>query len=96
MIERPVRVTEAGAEAAPRGRWVRISAVDLATGRTHVSLRLPVGLADVALSLGAEWLPGVAASEAAKLVQRMRDGASASAVVAENEACGERVEVVIE
>ena len=75
---------------------MRISAVDLATGRTNVSLRLPIGLADVALSLGAEWLPGVPASEAARLIQRMRDGESASAVVAGNETRGERVEVVIE
>jgi len=96
VIEWHMRVTESGAEAAPRGRWLRVSAIDLATGRTNVSLRLPIALADVALSLGATWLPGVSASEITRLIQRMRDGESVNAVVAVDEACGERVEVVIE
>lgn len=83
-------------EAPQRSRWLRVSVTETATGRTKLTLRLPVGLLDIALKLGANLLPGASEAEVAALLRSVRDDHVGSATATDDLDRGERMDVAIE
>ncbi len=76
------------------GRWFRVRVTDLCTGRSKVSVNIPLNLVDVGLKLGARF--GPADFNMDEVVKAIKSGNAGKIVEVEDEAKGERVEVYVE
>jgi len=76
------------------GRWFRVRVTDLCTGRSKVSVNIPLNLVDVGLKLGARF--GPADFNMDEVIKAIKSGSSGKIVEVEDEAKGERVEVYVE
>jgi hypothetical protein len=76
------------------GRWFRVRVTDLCTGRSKVSVNIPLNLVDVGLKLGARF--GPADFDMDEVVKAIKSGSAGKIVEVEDEAKGERVEVYVE
>lgn len=79
-----------------RSRLVRVRVTDLQTGRQKASVRIPVGLVNVGLRLGARLAPQFSDSALATLLRSIEDGASGRLLEWQDLEEGERVELFVE
>jgi len=87
------------AEAEPvstRGRWLHVKVTDLASGRLKVNVNVPMGLMDVALRMGARFMPKTDTVDPQQLMEAIRTGGVGKIVEVEDEEGGERVEVYVD
>ena len=77
-------------------RWFRVRVTDLATGKTKVNLSLPMGVVNIAIKMGARFVPGVDNDQMEFLAEAFKSGAVGKIVDATDEEDGERVEIFVE
>jgi hypothetical protein len=92
-VDRPRAEAEA---AATRGRWMRVRVTDLRTGRVKVNVRVPMGLLDVGLRMGARFMPKTSSVDPQELLGAIRSGQTGKIVDVEDQEDGEHVEVYID
>jgi hypothetical protein len=77
-------------------RWFRVRVTDLATGKNTVNISLPMGLLNIAIKMGARFVPGVNNDQMEVLAEAFKSGALGKIVDATDEEDGERVEIFVE
>lgn len=83
---------------APRGggRWFRVRVTDTDSGKTRVNVRLPLGLINAGMKMGARFSPEVEGLDLSQLTQYLNSGEVGQIVDVYDEEDGEHVEVFIE
>ncbi|MCZ7543811.1 MAG: hypothetical protein M5R40_09855 [Anaerolineae bacterium] len=80
----------ADAKPGAEKRWLRVRITDLDSGDVKVSVNIPLSLAQVALKMGARFVPEVANVNVQEIMTRIRDGEAGRIVDAVDEEDGER------
>lgn len=89
------------ATAAPTGggsdaRWFRVRVTDMASGKSKVSVNIPMGLVNVAIKMGARFAPNIEGEKYEEIVQAIKSGASGKIMDVSDDQDGERVEIFVE
>ncbi len=87
---------ESTAAGSTAPRWFRLRVTDLNTGRNKVSMNIPIALVDVALKLGARFVPDTDEVDVEELRQAIRSGQQGKVLEAEDEEDQERLEIFVE
>jgi len=90
---------EAAGATGQRGgepRWFRVRVTDLDSGRSKVSINIPMSLVHVALKAGARFAPNIEGFDFNQVVEAIRSGAQGKVVDVIDEEEGERVEIYVE
>ncbi len=77
-------------------RWLRVRITDIASGRTKVSVNIPMSLVSVGIKMGARFAPTNANFDYQNVMDAIKSGASGKIVDIEDQDEGERVEIWIE
>lgn len=77
-------------------RWFRVRVTDIPSGRTKVTVNLPVGLVNWGLKVGARYAPEVAEFNFDELSQMLQTGAEGKLVDVMDEEDGEHVEIFVD
>jgi hypothetical protein len=77
-------------------RWFRVRVTDLQTGRSRVSVNIPMSLVNVAVKMGARFAPNVEGFDFNQVIEAMRSGQQGKVVDVTDEEQGERVEIYVE
>lgn len=93
--------SEAGTTAEPlRGaskpRRFRVRVTDLNSGRSKVSVNIPMGLVDVGLRMGARFVPELESDQYGELVEMVRAGKQGKVIDVVDDDSGEHIEVFVE
>jgi len=88
----PLNTRMAGGE----GKWCRIMVSDLDTGRTKVNVRMPLGLINAGMKMGARFAPEMKDMDFSEFIQAARDGEIGRMVEVDDEDDREHVEIFIE
>ncbi len=88
------RPFKGSAEAA--GRWFRLRVTDLATGRTKVSINMPVGIVSALARLGGRFVPHSDEFDVGQVLDAIRNGEVGQIIDVMDHEDGEHVEVFIE
>jgi hypothetical protein len=94
MQEQPV--PQGQTEPGGKARWLHACVTDLVTGRLKVDVRLPVGLVDIGIKMGAQFLPGASDVTSENLLKSIREGQVGKVADVEDTDNDERVEIFIE
>lgn len=86
--------TTAGEPSEPR--WFRVRVTDLETGRSKVSVNLPMSLVDVGTRMGARFAPELEDMDFADIIDQVKSGAQGKIIEVEDVEGGERVEIYVE
>jgi hypothetical protein len=89
--ERTARTSE-----ALRGRWLRVRVLNTVTGKPKVNFSLPMGLVNVGLRLGAQFVPELADIDLDEFMAAINEGTQGKILEVEDPEDGERVEIFIE
>ena len=84
------------AGAAGEARWLRIRVTDPATGKARVSVNVPTSLVDMAIKMGARFVPEMEGFELQQIVEALKSGARGKIVDVVDEEGGEKVEIYLE
>lgn len=87
---------EQAPEAGTAARWFRVRVTDLKTGKNKVNVNIPVALVDVAMRMGARFVPDSAEVDLGQLAEAIRSGAQGKVIDVEDKDSEERVEIFIE
>jgi hypothetical protein len=79
-----------------RGRWMRVRVTDLATGKTKVSVNVPMSLVDVGIRMGARFMPKTESIDPQEVLEAIRSGESGKMVDVEDAESGEHVEIFVD
>jgi hypothetical protein len=82
-----------------QARWLRVRVTDQATGKQKVTVNVPVSLVNVALKIGANFVPELQdmdSNQVMEAIEAIKSGAHGKIVDVEDDEGGERVEVFIE
>lgn len=74
-------------------RYIRVRVTDMFTGKTKVSVNLPLGLVDAGLNIASNFVPSMGIED---ISEAIRSGMMGKIVDIEDEEDGERVEIFIE
>ncbi len=80
----------------PRGRWMHITVTDKLTGKTKVNARLPLGVVDAGLKLGAKFSPELNEMDVSKLMDAIRQGEAGKVIDVDDSHDHPHVEIHIE
>lgn len=86
-------------EPRPRlssGQWLRVRVTDLASGRTKVSIRVPLGVMNALVELGGRFAQHADRFHMAEIMAAVQRGQSGRIVDVRNEEAGEQLEVLID
>ena len=75
------------------GRYMRVRVTDNATGKTKVSVNLPLGLVDAGMNIASNFVPNIGVEE---IREAIRSGMTGKIVDVHDEEDGEHVEIFIE
>lgn len=87
------RAASSGGEPA---RWMRVRVTDLDGEHTSVNVNLPIGLVNVGLRLGAQFIPDVEEIDLQEISEALKAGITGKIVDVVDEAEGQRVEIYVE
>lgn len=79
-----------------RGRWMRVRVSEIGSNRDKVNVNVPLGMVDVALRMGARFVPKTSDFDPQKLLAAIQSGERGIVLEYENLEDSERVEVFIE
>ena len=82
-----------------KARWLRVRVTDQATGKRKVSVNVPIGLVNVAMKVGAKFVPELDemdSQQVAEAIEAIKNGAQGKIVDVEDDEDGERVEIFVE
>ncbi len=82
--------------APGEARWLRIRVTDPATGKARVSVNVPTSLVDMAIKMGARFVPEMEGFELQQVVEALKSGARGKIVDVVDEEGGEKVEIYLE
>lgn len=82
--------------AGKGGRWFRVLITDTDTGRARVNVRLPAGLIQAGINMGARFSPQVEGFDLEQLKQYLVSGETGKIIDVVNEDESEHIEVFIE
>ncbi len=77
-------------------RWFLVRVTDTNTGKTRVNVRLPIGLINAGMKMGARFSPEVEGLDMQTLMQYVESGETGKIVDVFDDQDGEHVEVYIE
>ncbi|MDK1117449.1 MAG: hypothetical protein QGM50_01530 [Anaerolineae bacterium] len=77
-------------------RILRIRVTDIKSGRSKVSVQIPLALVDAGLKIGAHFAPDVAGVDMSNVMDAMRSGVTGKIIDVTNDEIGEHVEIFIE
>jgi hypothetical protein len=77
-------------------RWFRVRVTDLQTGRSKVSVNIPMSLVNVAIKTGARFAPNIEGFDFNQVIEAMRSGQQGKVIDVTDEEQGERVEIYVE
>ena len=83
-------------KGASAPRWFRVRVTDLSTGKSKVSVNIPMGLVNVGMKMGARFAPEMEGVDFDELTDAIRSGASGKVLDVIDEEEGERVEIFVE
>lgn len=83
-------------KGASQPRWFRVRVTDLSTGKSKVSVNIPMGLVNVGMKMGARFAPEMEGVDFEELTEAVRSGASGKVMDVIDEEEGERVEIFVE
>lgn len=98
--EEPVQASEpepVEAEAVPgkRARWLHVKVQDMASGRSKVSVKIPIALARIGLRMGAKFAPEVNDFNWDEIMSELTTGGSQSLVEVQDQEDGELVQIYL-
>ena len=77
-------------------RYMRVRVTDTFSGKTKVSVNLPLGLVDAGLNIAANFMPDMGDVTFEEITEAIRDGLTGKIVDVYDEEDGEHVEIFIE
>lgn len=83
-------------KGASAPRWFRVRVTDLNSGKSKVSVNIPMGLVNVGMKMGARFAPEMESVDFEELTSAVRSGASGKVMDVIDEEEGERVEIFVE
>jgi hypothetical protein len=83
-------------KGASQPRWFRVRVTDLSSGKSKVSVNIPMGLVNVGMKMGARFAPEMEGVDFDELTDAVRSGASGKVMDVIDEEEGERVEIFVE
>ena len=92
---RPETVTPPQGPKGP-GRYFRVRITDMASGKSRVNVRLPLGLINAGMKMGARFAPEIEGMDMTQLTQYLNSGEVGQIVDVYDDEDGEHVEVYIE
>jgi hypothetical protein len=84
---------------SPRGKlkgWMRVRVTDMNSGKTKVSVNLPLSLMEAGMKIGAQYAPELGGMDLSQFIEEARSGAMGKIVDVVDEEDGEHVEIFIE
>lgn len=89
--------SDAGPGLAPKSpRWMRVRVTELSTGKPRVNIRLPVGVINAGMKMGARFSTSLEGMDMTELMQHIESGELGQIVDVTDEEDGEHVEVFLE
>jgi len=85
-----------GTPAGPAPKWLRIRVSDGQSGKPKVSVNVPMGLVNVALKMGAKFVPEVGGLDMNEINEMIRSGSQGRIIDIQDEEGGERIEIFVE
>jgi SHOCT-like domain len=83
-------------KGASSPRWFRVRVTDVASGKSKVSVNIPMGLVNAGIKMGARFAPDLEGVNFDEITEMINSGAQGKIVdVVDNEE-GERVEIFVE
>ncbi len=93
----PQQDASQAAEAARNSaRWFRVRVTETGSGKTRVNVRMPVGLINAGLKMGAKFSPEVEGLDVQQIMQFVNSGEVGQVVDVYDDEDGEHIEVFIE
>lgn len=77
-------------------RYIRVRVTDMFSGKTKVSVNLPLGLVDAGLNIASNFMPDLGESTADDISTAIREGLTGKIVDVFDEEDGEHIEIYIE
>lgn len=77
-------------------RWFRVRVTDMASGKTKVTVNLPIGLVNWGMKIGARYAPEVSEFDFNEFSQILQSGAEGKIVDVLDEEDGEHVEIFVD
>jgi len=87
---------DVAAQESGKRRWLRVIVTDTFTGRPKVNVRIPASIVDMALRVGAQFIPSREWVDLDEVSAALRSGVSGKIVDVIDEEDGERIEVIID
>lgn len=89
----PAGARAVGVAAGEDGRYIRVRVTDTVTGKTKVSVNLPLSLVDAGLGIASNFVPSV---KNVDIMQAIRGGMTGKVIDVMDEEDGEHVEIFVE
>ena len=83
-------------QRSPDSRYMRVRVTDTFSGKTKVSVNLPLGLVDAGLNIAANFMPDMGEVTVDDIGAAIKDGMTGKIVDVYDEEDGEHIEVFIE
>lgn len=77
-------------------RWMRVLVTDLKTGKSRANIRLPVGVINAGMKMGARFSTNLEGMDMSQLMQHIQSGDTGQIVDVTDEEDGEHVQVFLE
>lgn len=77
-------------------RYMRVKVTDMLTGKTKVSVNLPMGLVDTGLNIASNFMPDMGTDAAADINEAINEGLTGKIVDVYDEEDGEHIEIFID
>ena len=77
-------------------RYMRVRVTDTFSGKTKVSVNLPLGLIDAGLNIAANFMPDMGDTSAEEITEAIKEGMTGKIVDVFDEEDGEHIEIFIE
>lgn len=96
-LDKPASEPTPSADPSTHGHWLYVRVTDMRSGKRKVNVKIPLGLVDVGLKMGAKFSPvGIEGLDLNQILAAIKAGSSGKIVDVEDERDGEHVEVYIE
>lgn len=89
--QRSTMVTRTGS-----ARYMRVKVTDSVSGKTKVSVNLPLGLLDAGLNIASNFIPDMEANATVDIMEAIKEGMTGKIVDVMDEEDGEHIEIYIE
>jgi hypothetical protein len=77
-------------------RYMRVKVTDMFSGKTKVSVNLPLGLVDTGLNIASNFMPEMDTDSAAEISEAISEGMTGKIVDVYDEEDGEHIEIYID